>query len=80
MQASEDDPRGCFSSCIRKVDERLSGRVVFFLKSNPRVPSDRPLMAIEHKYNYRKVLAFIATDGDGSNNPGENYLSCYPEI
>ena len=30
----------------------------------PRVPGDRPLMDIGNKYKYRKVLGFIATEGD----------------
>ena len=36
------------------------------MKSTPSVPGDRPLMAIGYKYNYRKVLGFIYTEGAGS--------------
>ena len=37
-------------------------------------------MAIGYKYNYRRVLGFIATEGYGSNEPGYPYLSSVPEI
>ena len=30
------------------------------MKSTPRVLGGRPIMAIGHKYNYRKILDFIA--------------------
>ena len=32
-------------------------------------------MDIGYKYNYRRVLVFIATEGAGSNEPGDSYLS-----
>ena len=38
------------------------------MKSTPRVPDDRPLMVIGYKYNSRKVLEFLATEGAGSND------------
>ena len=50
------------------------------MKSNPRVTGGRKTMAIEHKYNYRKVLGFIATEGAGSTEPGYPYLSHYPDM
>ena len=37
-------------------------------------------MATGYKYNSMKVLWFIATDGDGSTEPGNPYLSCFPDI
>ena len=33
-----------------------------------------------HKYNYRKILGFIATEGAISTEPGDTYLSGFPEI
>ena len=51
-----------------------------FMKSTPIVPGGRPLMSIGYKYNPRKVLFFIATDGAVSTEPGNTYLSCFPEI
>ena len=50
------------------------------MKSTPRVPGGRPLLAIGYKYNYRKVLGFIATEGAGSTLPGDPYLSCFSGI
>ena len=46
----------------------------------PRVPGGRTLMAIGYKYNSRKVLGFIATEGGGSTEPGDPYLSHFPDI
>ena len=34
---------------------------------------------IGYKYNSRKFLGFIATEGGGSTEPGNTYLSCFPE-
>ena len=50
------------------------------MKSTTRVPGEIPLLAIGYKYNYRKVLGFIATEGDGSTEPGDPYLSHFPDI
>ena len=50
------------------------------MKSNPIVPRKKPLLAIGYKHNYRRVLWFIATDGAGSTEPGDTYLSCFPDI
>ena len=43
-------------------------------------PGEIPLLAIGYKYNSRKVLGFIATEGAGSTEPGDPYLSHFPEI
>ena len=50
------------------------------LKSTPKFPGEIPLLDIGYKYNYRKVLGFIATEGAGSNEPGDPYLSRFPDI
>ena len=50
------------------------------MKSIPRVPGGRPLLNIGYKYNDRKVLGFIADEGGGSTEPGDPYLSCFPDI
>ena len=50
------------------------------LKITPRFTSEIPLLAIGYKYNYRKVLGFIATEGAGSTEPGDPYLSRFPDI
>ena len=50
------------------------------MKKTPRLPGGRPLMDIGYKYNYRKILVFIATGGSGSTEPGYPYLSHFPDI
>ena len=50
------------------------------LKSTPMVPGDIPLMDIKYKYNYRKILVFISTEGSGSTEPGDTYLSNLTDI
>ena len=50
------------------------------LEITPRVPGGRPLMYIGYMYNSRKVLGFIATEGSGSTEPGDPYLSHFPGI
>ena len=50
------------------------------MKSTPRVPGGIPLLYIGYKYSYRMVLWFIDTDGYGSTESGDPYLSCFTEI
>ena len=50
------------------------------MKSTPKFPGDIPLMAIGYKYSSRKVLGFIATEGDSSTEPGDPCLSRLPGI
>ena len=50
------------------------------MKSTTRVPGGRSPLVIGYKYNSRKVLGFIATEGAGSNEPGDPYLSSLPDI
>ena len=40
------------------------------LRRKPRVPGERPLIAIGYKYNSRKVISFVATAGAGSTMLG----------
>ena len=56
------------------------GALYLVLKSNPRVPGDIPLMSIGYKYNSRKVLVFIATEGAGITEPVDPYLSRFHDI
>ena len=56
------------------------GGSYLFMKGNTRVPSGRPLLDIGYKYNYRKVLVFIDTEGGGSTEPGDPHLSNLPDI
>ena len=50
------------------------------IKSTPIFTGGIPLLAIGYKYNYRKVLGFIATEVYGSTEPGDTYLSCFLDI
>ena len=50
------------------------------MKSNPRVTGGITLIVIGCKYNYRKLLCFTGTEGSGSTEPGDPYLSCFPDI
>ena len=50
------------------------------MKINPTFHGEIPPLAIGYKYNSRKVLGFIATDGDGSTEPGDPSLSLFLEI
>ena len=66
----------CF--CIYKLEKITKdwyGGSYLVMKSTPKVPGDRPLMAIGYKYNSRKVLGFISTGGVRSTEPGDPYLS-----
>ena len=58
-------------SYVRKVDEDWPGGSYLVLKSTPIFPGENPLLAIGYKYKSRKVLGFIATEGAGSNEPGD---------
>ena len=50
------------------------------MKITPIFPGERPLLAIGYRYNSRKVLGFIATEGAGNTESGDPYLSCFPDI
>ena len=56
------------------------GRFYLVIKINPIVPGGRPLLTILYQYNSSKVLRFIAFGGAGSSEPGDPYLSCFPDI
>ena len=45
-----------------------------------RVPGGISLMVIVEYCNSSKELIFIATEGDGSTEPVDTYLSCFPDI
>ena len=48
--------------------------------STPKFPGETPLLAIGYRYSSRKVLGFIAIEGSGSTEPGDPYLSRFPDI
>ena len=50
------------------------------MKSTPIFNVGRPLLAIGYKYNSRKILGLIATEGGGITELGDPYLSRFPDI
>ena len=48
------------------------------MKSTPIFSDEIPQLPIGQKYNYRRVLEFISTEGAGSTEPGDPYLSSFP--
>ena len=49
------------------------------MNSTPRFSGEITLLANGYKYNSRKVLGYIATEGNGSTEPGDPYLFRFPE-
>ena len=72
--------KGFCLATLEKLIKYWPGGSYLVLKSTPRFPSERPLLAIGYKYNSRKVLGFIDTEGAGSSEPGYPCLSCFPDI
>ena len=50
------------------------------MKSTPIFAGERSLLTIGYKYNSKKVLGCIATEGDVITEPGYSYLSSFPDI
>ena len=50
------------------------------MKSNPRVTGDILLMAIVYKYNPRKLIGFIDTEGGGSTETDDPCLCHFTDI
>ena len=69
----------CLATFEKLMKDWLGGSYLV-LKSTPIFPGKRPLLAIGYKYNSRKVLGFIATEGAGNTEPGDPYLSRFPDI
>ena len=72
--------KGFCLSTLEKLMKDWPGESYLVLKSNPRFPGERPLLSIGYKYNSSKVIGFIATEGSGSTEPGDPYLSRFPGI
>ena len=72
--------KGFCLATLEKLMKDWPGGSYLVLKSTPRFPGESPLLAIGYKYNSRKVLGFIATEGAGSTEPGDPYLSRFPDI
>ena len=50
------------------------------MNSTTRVPGGTTLMSTGYKNNYRELLGFISTEGYGSTEPGDSFLSRFPHI
>ena len=48
------------------------------MNSTPLFTDYIPLVDIGHKYKYRKVLGFIATEGDVSTDTSDTYFTIAP--
>ena len=80
MRAGEDDPQGFLSSYIRKLMKDGLGGSYPVINITPIFSGGRQLLAFGYKYNYRNVLEFIAYEGSGNTEPGDPYLSSFPDI
>ena len=72
--------KGFCLAMLEKLMKDWPGGSYLVLKSTPIFPGEIPLLVIGYNYNYRKVLGFIASEGSGSTEPGDPYLSRFPEI
>ena len=72
--------RGFCLATLEKLMKYWTRGSYFVIKSTQIFPGKITLMAIEYRYNSRKVLGFIATKGDGSTEPGDPYLSLFTDI
>ena len=72
--------KGFCLATLEKLVKYWPGGSYFVMKITPRFSGERPLLAIGYNYNYRKVLGFVATEGAGSTEPGDPYLSLFPDI
>ena len=69
-----------FLATLEKLMKDWLGGSYLVLKSAPGFTGEIPLLSIGYKYNSRKVLGFIVTEGSGSTEPGDPYLSRFPDI
>ena len=64
---------------FKKSMKEWSGGSYLFMKITLRVTGDIKIMAIRYKQNSWKVLVSIYNQGDGRTEPGDTYLSHFPE-
>ena len=60
--------KGVFLATLEKLMKDFPVGSYIFMKSTPIFTGGRPLLSIGYKYNSRKVLGFIATEGAGVLN------------
>ena len=68
-----------FLATLEKLMKEWTGGSYLVMNITSRVPSDILLMENLYKQNYRRVILFIATDGDGGTETGDPYLPFYPD-
>ena len=54
--------KGVFLATLEKLMKDWPVGSYLVLKSTPRFPGERPILAIGYKYNFRKVLGFISNE------------------
>ena len=69
----------CLATLENLMKDWLGGSYLV-MKITPRVTGGIKLLAIGYKYNSRKVIGFISTEGAGSTEPSDPYLSRFPDI
>ena len=74
MRAGEDEPH-VFLNTLEKLMKDWPGGLYIFMKITPIFPGELPILDIGYKYNSRKILGFIATEGGGSTESGDPCLS-----
>ena len=72
--------KGVFLATLEKLMKDFPVGSYIFMKSTPIFTGGRPLLSIGYKYNSRKVLGFIATEGTGVTETGYPYLSRLPDF
>ena len=72
--------KGFFLATLEKLMKDCPGGSYLVMKSTSIVHGGIPIMSIGYRYNYSKVIGFIATEGGGSTQPGDSYLSQLPGI
>ena len=75
----KNNTKGFCKSRIEGLTKYWPGRSYIVMKRKPMVPGERRLLGIGYKYNYRKVLSFVAAAGSGKTTLGITYLSKYPD-
>ena len=70
-------------SCLATLENLMKdwpGGSYLVMKSTQIFPGGRPLVSIGYRYNSRKVLGFIASEGVRSIKQGDTCLSLFPDI
>ena len=72
--------KGFCLTTLEKLMKYWPGGSYIVINSTRRVPGGRPILDIGYKYNSRKFLRSIDSEGGGSTKPGDPCLSSFPDI